>query len=143
MNDPVFLSRGRDDDGDGRDQRRRPYSGGGGGGGAIAIVAVAQAHFGRDVRTVSGIGHDAETTGPVDAGRTGTAADRQLSGGHHHAPLRRAGRTVERVRPALSVVGVRPKRAAVLTPVLVARQAAGATLVLRVQHRPVGGDSDR
>lgn len=80
----------------------------------------------------------AKTTGPVDTGRSGTAAVRQLAGDHVHAPHGQAGRTVEYVRSTLLFGGVRPERAAVRAPVLVAHQsAAAAAFVFRVQHRPV------
>lgn len=110
----------------------------GGNGGGVAIVLVAQAHLGRGVLPDA---DHAEATGPVDAGRTGTAAFRQPPGGHVHAPRGQAGRTVEDVRPALPVVGVRPERTAVHAPVLVAHQPAA--LVLRVQNRPVAAASHR
>lgn len=102
-----------------------------GAGGCVAVVPFAQTHLGRDVPRR--VGH-VETAGPVDAGRPGTAAHRQPARGHVHAPRRQAGRTVEYVRPALRVASVRPERAAVLAPVLVARQAA--VLLPRIDHRP-------
>jgi len=104
----------------------------------VAIVLFAKAHLGRDV--AAGVDH-VKATGPVDAGRTGTAAVRQPAGDHVHAPRGQAGRTVEHVRSALLFVRVRPERAAVRAPVLVAHQSAA--FVFRVQHRPVTGGCDR
>lgn len=75
-----------------------------------------------------------EATGPVDAGRAGTPADRQHAGDHVHAPRGQTGRTVEHVLPALSFVGVRPERAAVHAPVAVAHQPS--TLVFWIHDRP-------
>lgn len=108
-------------------RRRRAQPGGG-----VAIVPFAQAHLGRDVASRA-VGH-VETAGPVDAGRAGAAAHRQPARGHVHAPRRQAGRTVEYVRPALRVAGVRPERAAVRAPVFVAHQPA--VLLPRVNDRP-------
>lgn len=82
-----------------------------------------------------------ETAGPVDAGRTGTPAYRQRAGGHVHAPRGQTRRTVEHVLPALSLVGVRPERAAVRAPVAVAHQSAA--LVFRVQDRPATAAAGR
>lgn len=110
---------------------REPRRGRRTGGSGVAIVPFAQAHVGRDVPLR--VGH-AEAAGPVDAGRPGTAALRQPARGHVHAPRRQAGRTVENVRPALRVAGVRPERAAVRAPVPVAHQAA--FFLPRIQHRP-------
>jgi len=107
-------------------------------GGGVAQVAFAQAHLGRDVLLRAG---HVEAAGPVDAGRTGTPAYRQRAGGHVHAPRGQAGRTVEHVLPALSLVGVRPERAAVRAPVAVAHQSAA--LVFRVQDRPAAGRGRR
>jgi len=75
-----------------------------------------------------------KATGPVDAGRTGTPANRQHAGDNVYAPRGQTGRTVEHVLPALSFVGVRPERAAVVAPVAVAHQSAA--LVFRIHDRP-------
>lgn len=82
-----------------------------------------------------------EATGPVDAARPGTAANRHRARDHVHAPRGQAGRAVEYVLPALLIVGIRPESAAVRAVVLVARQPAA--LGLRVQHGPLAvGRSD-
>lgn len=117
-----------------KEQRSRDRSSGG----AVAQVAFAQAHLGRDVLLRAG---HAEAAGPVDAGRTGTPAYRQRTGGHVHAPRGQAGRTVEHVLPALSLVGVRPESTAVRPLVTVAHQSAA--LVFRVQNRPATATAGR